>query len=60
MTDDYRICGEKQASCTCGEEPAHEGPHVCNEPKVCLGSWRGSTDEDFEVVSWPLSGKVGL
>ena len=52
------ICGERLASCTCGEPPLHEGPHVCNEPEVCVGSWKWSTVEDFEVISWPLSGKA--
>ena len=53
------ICGETLASCTCGEPPAHSGPHVCNEPDRCLGSWKGTGGELDEVISWPINGVAG-
>ena len=54
------VCGERLASCTCGEPSAHAGPHVCNEPDRCQGSWKGSVDkDDLEIVSWPIGGKNG-
>ncbi len=53
------VCGERLASCTCGEPLTHAGPHVCNEPDRCQGSWKGSADKDFEVIVWPLDSADG-
>ena len=53
-------CGEKVASCICGEPVGHMSPHVCYEER-CGGSWTGqSGTSTFRIVVMPGFGPEGL
>lgn len=49
------VCGVREASCICGLEPGHGGPHECVDTEVCGGSWH--FDDEGNFVSDRLPGK---
>lgn len=47
------ICGETEASCTCGLPPHSDGPHECLHPN-CGGSWSYGDNGELQTVRLPL------
>lgn len=54
------LCLAVAASCVCGLEAGHDGPHECHERAVCNGSWSGEPDSDtFRIHRMPKGGIFG-
>jgi hypothetical protein len=52
-------CNAQAASCVCGENAGHDGPHRCLYEK-CRGEWLGNFDgDDFVSVKFPNASGLG-
>lgn len=54
--DTVRVtCAASAASCKCGREVGHGGPHECEDVVMCNGAWIGDYDTrtDFKIVRFP-------